>query len=372
MDPVSLIGGALIGAGGHWAAQRLSRHPGPREGLGDLLQWAFVIDDGVILMKDGSFLSGFSLRGRDLECAAVQEVNRAADIVNDALGQLGEGWSLEVNLHRRDVRGYPAKEKAHFPTDALWALEEERRAQFEREGEHFTTENTVLLTYAPPKDVTRKWERLVVDGTRSNVEYREVLTRYERTCREMEALLQTICSTERLSSTGLLSECHRCLTGLTHEVSAPPKSYVNYALASCDFTTGFQPVVGERHVFLVSVSSFGHATVPAAGDFFNRIRDIARWHMRFIALSRHEADRRIRKVQTRWFHGRGGLRALFAPEEQARAGFEDRDAARMQHETADALADSASGRARFGYFVAARKVEIFERISTIVRYWNRI
>ena len=351
MDPVSIIGGVLVGAGGMHAARLLTGKQAPREGLGDILGWAFLIDEGIMLMKDGSFLTGLHVRGRDLESASAREVNRAASAVNDALCMLGEGWALEVNVHRMETCGYPDPERSDFPTPALRALDAERRAQFEKRGEHFTTENTVLLSYAPPKEIARRWERLFVDGGRQGLDYGEILRRFKRTVSEVEALLSMTCNAERLSSAALLTECHRCLTGQHDRVFTPPlpHSYLSYALATTDFLTGFQPIVAGRHVFVVTVTGFGAETVSAAGDFFNALRENARWHMRFVGLSRHEAERRIRKLQTRWFHGRGGLRALFAPEENS-TDFEDRDAADMQRETGQALADSASGRARFGYF----------------------
>ena len=352
MDPLSFLGGTLLGATSAHVARRLSGPRAPREGLGDLLGWAFLIDEGVILMKDGAFLAGLSLRGRDLESATAQEVNRAASSAHEALALLGAGYALEVNIHRRETADYPSGESSHFPTPALRALESERRAQFLKSGEHFTTENTVLLSYAPPKEVTRRWERLVVQGAAERLDYKHILGRFKRAFGEFEAVLGAAFFVRRMTSEALLTECHRCLTGHDHAVPAPhtPHSYLSYALSSGAMVTGFQPVVDGRYVFVLTVSSFGPHTEAAASDFFNRLRERARWHMRFVGMSRHDAERRIRKLQTRWFHQRGGLRALVSPGEVHAESFEDQDAAAMQAETGGALADAASGRARFGYF----------------------
>ena len=69
--------------------------------------------------------------------------------------------------------------------------------------------------------------------------------------------------------------------------------------------------------------------------------------MRFVTLSRHAAERRIRRIQTRWFHQRGRLRTLLGAEENA---IEDQNAVTIQEATGSALAATMSGRARFGYF----------------------
>jgi len=107
-------------------------------------------------------------------------------------------------------------------------------------------------------------------------------------------------------------------------------------------------VLDGKYVLLCTLTSPGTHTRCLAGDFFNRISEEARWHMRFVALSRHAAERRIRRLQTGWFHQRGGLRTLIATDPKV---MEDQDALEMQEETGGALAEAKSGRARFGYFI---------------------
>ena len=349
MEPITFLAGTLMGAGGAWAARRLSRAVthSPKEGLGDLLGWAFLIDDGVLLMKDGSFLAGMSVRGRDLESATVQEVEQAAAAVHDALVMLGPGFSAEVNVHRRERREYPDDGTSHFPTRPLRMVEHERRELFTRPGEHYDTSNIFLLTYTPPKASVQRWERLMVQGGASGLDYARILGGFQRTMEEVRGTLATTFFVEALSSEALVTECHRCLTGLDDAV-AVPREYLGRALASVDFTTGYVPQVGQQHVFVVTVSGLGAFTEAAAGDFFNSLRENARWHMRFVGLSRTEARSRIQKIETKWFSQRAGLRGLIAPEQSVR--LEDRDAVAMQSETADAQAAIASGGLRFGYF----------------------
>ena len=298
-------------------------------------------------MKDGSFLAGMALRGRDLESASAEEVNRAAHAAHEALSLMGEGYALEVNVHRRERREYPLLADSHFPTRALRAVEKERRAQFLQPGEHFETQNTVLLSYTPPKEALRRWERLVVSGSPPKLDYSQMLGGFTTALNEMRAHLGTSFVVRALNSRDLLTECHRCLTGHTTPV-AVQSTYLCHALASCDLVTGYIPRIGNQHLFVLAITSLGMETCAAAGNFFNHLREEARWHMRFVALSRVEAQRRIRKLQNRWFHQREGLRALASYE--VKEAMEDQDAVEMQRESATALADASSGKARFGYF----------------------
>ena len=346
---MSFVGGTILGAGAWHAAQRLSTPPRPKEGLGDLLGWAFVIGEGIVLMKDGSFLAGMTLQGRDLESASPEEVGRAARTVQEAMVLLGSGYTMEVNAHRQERQEYPRGD-GHFPTEALRSVEAERRAQFMRPGEHYETQNTVLITYTPPREQLRRWEKVVVSGTQSRMDYSHILNRFQSTLGEVLSHLSTAFTVAQMDTTTLLTECHRCLTGRTETV-ATQSSYLSHTLASSDAEPGFVPRIAEQHTFVLTITSLGPYTQAAAGDFFNAWRDEARWHMRFTMLGRTEAQRRIRRLQTRWFHQRGGLRALAASK--VKEEDEDQDAVAMQDETARAHADVTSGRALFGCFTNA-------------------
>ena len=347
MDPLTFGIGTATGAGTVWAINRLQHLKRPAEGLGDLLGWAFLIDEGVILMKDGSFVSGFELDPPDLETTSAAEANSTTDTVHDMLMLLGEGYGIEVNVHRRHSTEYPIQENHHFPTASLQTMEHERQRQYQEIGSHYTLRRTVLFTYTPPRELWSRWEVPMVQGVQKEFDYAQTLSGFNRTLNEVRALLAGRFQVTPLSSSELLTECHCALTGQNEQVVSLPSSYLSHTLASDDFQTGFYPVIGGQHLFVVTIASLGMQTQVGDGAFFHRIEGEGRWHMRFIGMDRHTAGRRIKRLQTNWFHQRRGLRKLIAPEED---GFEDQDAVAMQHETASAHAESASGRVRFGYF----------------------
>ena len=374
MEPFTLLAGAAAGAGGMYLARRLITTPRQEEGLADILGWAFLVDDGVVLMKDGAVLAGMTIRGRDLASATTGEVNAAARAVNDALSMIGTGYAVEVNMHRRKIREYPPLENNDFCTAALWTMERERKAQFES-GEHFVTENTVLVSWVPPPETTRKWSRLMVQGQAATLDYPALLRAYKDSVGEVSERLSSTFEVRRLDSAALLRECHACLTGHHHAVHHTPTqgSYLSTTLASVDFTPGYHPVVGEDTIHVVTVTSLGAETQAALTDFFHAWRGEARWHMRFIPMSRFAAEKRIRTLQTRWFHQRKGLRAVVMQQQDAAAVVEDQDAIAMQAETGEALAALMSGRASFGYFSnalvvrAKRREEGATRARTILQ-----
>jgi type IV secretory pathway VirB4 component len=47
----------------------LKKHQGKEKGLSDLLNEAALVDDGIVLNKDGSLAAGWFYRGPDFELA---------------------------------------------------------------------------------------------------------------------------------------------------------------------------------------------------------------------------------------------------------------------------------------------------------------
>ena len=275
MEPISFLGGTLLGAGAAFAARRLQTSPRPDEGLGDLLGWAFLIEEGIILMKDGSFLAGATLVPPDLATASAPEVNRAAAMVNEALMSMGEGFSLEVNVHRTSDTSYPYPRESAFSTPALTAMEAERRQRFSAPGKNYVTRCSLLVTYTPPKEHWARWETVVVRGSSPALDYRQVLKRFKHRWAELITLLGSVFTIHPMSSEDLVTECHKAVTGLPEplQVSAIPHSYLSYALAPSDFETGFYPVLGGSHLFLCTITSLGTSTQCLAGEFINRLTE---------------------------------------------------------------------------------------------------
>src|SRR5699024_2691493 len=104
----SLALGLGGGASAVRALQRWREHRPTPAGLADRLLWGFMVDDGVILQKDGSLLAGWRYRGPDLAAATVEELDLLSRHVNDALVPLTDTWMFHVDAIRRPARAYAA------------------------------------------------------------------------------------------------------------------------------------------------------------------------------------------------------------------------------------------------------------------------
>src|SRR5687767_2727883 len=97
--------------------------------LADHLPWAALVAPGVVLNKDGSFLTAIAFRGPDLESSTEDELMAVRARLNNALKRLGTGWCLHVEARRRPAHAYPL---AEMPIVAAWLVDAERQAAFDR------------------------------------------------------------------------------------------------------------------------------------------------------------------------------------------------------------------------------------------------
>src|SRR5208337_441585 len=117
------------------------------KGTADLLNFASLIGDGLVLCKDGSLLAGFFYRGPDTASATPDELNYTTSRINASLARLGSGFALWVDSVRLPAAVYPEPSASHFPDPVTAAIDAERRRQFLSEGAHFETEYALLVSY---------------------------------------------------------------------------------------------------------------------------------------------------------------------------------------------------------------------------------
>src|SRR5271170_6443574 len=113
---MGLLSGAIgcaAGVAGAVAAQRLREYREHGDGVADLLGWAFMVGDGVVLQKDGTLLAGWRYRGPDLAAASIDDARAVSRHVSDALLPYADDWMWHVDAVRRPAAAYAAGE---FPS----------------------------------------------------------------------------------------------------------------------------------------------------------------------------------------------------------------------------------------------------------------
>jgi type IV secretory pathway VirB4 component len=66
-------------------------------GFADLLVYAAVVEDGVIVGKNGSLMAAWVFCGDDTASSTETERERVSFRINQALSRLGNGWMIHVD-----------------------------------------------------------------------------------------------------------------------------------------------------------------------------------------------------------------------------------------------------------------------------------
>ena len=359
MDLVSLTLGGLTACAAARGLRRLREHRSESRGLADLLNWAFMVDHGVILQKDGSLLAGWKYRGPDVSAATPHELNALSRHLNDALLNFGDNWMFHVDAIRRPAISYAA---SVFPDGATQIIDDERRASYNtRASRQYETDYFLLVTHLPAPDAISRFNAFFVQGAdRSRVEWTNVLGTFAVALNTIADRLSGFLKLERLDSDQLMSHLHHALTGRDHPVRTPAHgSYLNVVLADQELVGGFEPRIGQMAIRAVAIQGYPHQSFGGQLEILNTLPFGFRWSNRLIPLGTHEAAKHIRRQQLQWFKKRKGAGAWVqemvsksntsAPKPDDDLWL-DQDARAMAVDAGEAASENASGSVRFCFY----------------------
>lgn len=279
--------------------------------LADHLPWAALVAPGVVLNKDGSFQRSFAFRGPDLESATEAELVSACARANNVLKRLGTGWALFFEAERRGSQGYP---DSAFPDAASWLVDQERRAGFEAEGQHFESSYHGTLTWLPPADSSDAAGRSLVErpDDAQGRDWRASLADFiAETDRILDLLSGFMAEVRALEDAETLTYLHSTISDRSHSVAAPETPiYLDALLADTPLVGGLEPRLGRTHLRTLTVLGFPNLSRPGILDALNHQDFGYRWVTRFIALDKQDATKALTKIRRQWFNKRKSITAL--------------------------------------------------------------
>ena len=342
-------------------ALRSFRNPGPS--FADLVPYAGLVDDGIILLKDGSLLAGWYFAGPDSESSTHQERNEVSRQINTVLAKLGSGWMIQVEAVRVPTTAYPAAAASFFPDAVTRAIDEERRRHFEAERGHYESQHALILTYRPPERRRSAMTRYVYsdDESRSATYADMVLDSFRGSIREVEQYLGNVVSIRRMvTRTVIEPETGRearydelfqfirfCIGGENHPVRLPAIPLYLDWLATAEFHHGLSPVVDGRYLAVVAIDGFPAESWPGILNSLDLMPLTYRWSSRFIFLDDQEARQKLERTRKKW---QQKVRPFFDQLFQTQSRSVDQDAMLMVAEAEDAIAEASSQLVAYGYY----------------------
>jgi type IV secretion system protein VirB4 len=236
---------------------------------------------------------------------------------------------------------------------AAWLVDAERQDAFTRAEPAFETTYHLALTWLPPAEEARRFERILFDGLgRADRNWRAALEAFQREANGvLDLLADTLPEAAQLSDSEILTWLHACASTRSHPVHASDTPvFLDAALADDPMTGGLAPRLGDQALKVVSLRSLPSATRPGLLDGLSALPFAYRWTARWIGLDKADAEREIVRLRKRWFAKRKGvgvlLREAITKEE---VPLLDTDAAGKTDECDGALAALGSDVCAFGY-----------------------
>ena len=278
--------------------------------LADYLPWVALVEEGVVLNKDGSFQRTARFRGPDLDSAVAAELVAVAGRLNNAFRRLGSGWAIFVEAQRYEASHYPSD---FFPDAASALLDAERKADFEEAGSHFVSSYFLTIAYLPPAEDAARTEAWLYEGREhSGVDPHEVLKTFmDRTDRVVGLLDGFMPECAWLDSAETLTYLHSTVSTKRHRVRVPETPiYLDALLADQSLTGGLEPRLGVSHLRVLTIVGFPTATTPGILDDLNRLAFPYRWSTRAILLDKTDATKLLTKIRRQWFAKRKSIAAI--------------------------------------------------------------
>ncbi len=347
------------------AELQLKKHRSKDAGLADLLNYAAVVDDGVIVGKNGSFMAAWLYRGDDNASSTDEQREMVSFRINQALAGLGSGWMVHVDAVRRPAPNYSAKGVSHFPDAVSAAIDEERRRLFEGLGTMYEGYFVLTLTWFPPVLAQRKFVELMFDDDAIAPDHKArtmgLIVQFKREITAIENRLSSAVNLTRMRGQKVVNEngstvthddflgwLQFCITGRHHPVLLPSNPmYLDAVIGGQELWGGVVPKIGRNFVQVVAIEGFPLESTPGLLTALGELPCEYRWSSRFIFMDQHEAVKHLDKFRKKW---RQKVRGFFDQVFNTNTGAVDQDALSMVGDAEAAIAEVNSGLVAQGYY----------------------
>ena len=329
-----------------------------RRGLPDYLNFAALVDDGVVLCKDGTLICGFSYQGIDIKGLSARERNQVSFQINQVIKRLSSGWSLWFEACKQRKFTYSGCERGEFSDPLSRRINEERFELFCSEQSPlkcFQTEYLLFIGFKPPLiRRQRLLERAMFGSSGTELSFDRLVKKFKTEVASIQRDLGSFISIRQLreteDSSPLLSYLQFCITGVLYPVAIPNcPVYLDSLLGRESVSVSSNLKIGDRYIGVISVDGFPIASSPQMMASIESIMCEFRWNSRFIFLDEHEALSHIAKYRRKWEQK---IRGLTSQIFKTKGGVVNLDAINMVQESDEAHSKLQSNRVAYGYYTS--------------------
>jgi type IV secretion system protein TrbE len=251
----------------------------------NLLYFEFVKegDTPVLFNRDGSLMACFYYAGPDMDSSLGSEESELTRQMSSIFQGFGNGWSVHVDMIRKTAVEYPKEN--YFDNATSLLIESKRRADYQKEGEHFENYYAISFCYLPSIADSSNMDSLFVKKAVSSEEkdLKFIIEIFNRKLLEFEGNVSNKIHIKRMSSGEMMTFLNRCITGGPEQLPVPnPPVYLNHYLGAHEFVGGHEPMVDDRHVGVVTLTQFPYESYAGILNVLNNLPFEYRFSSRFL------------------------------------------------------------------------------------------
>ena len=347
---------------------KLKRYRSKAEGFVDLLNYAFVAEEGVVAGKSGALMAAWLVRGSDDASSSETEREMRSYGLNQYFAGRGSDDMFHFECIRRETPQYFDEGLSHFPHRTPAGMDVERRRKCKSAGAMYETTYVLTYTWFPPILAQSKFTEMMFEDDRKGFNERahtaRLLEEFRRRCADLESHLSSVLRLERLKGReveredgkrivfdDLLAHLSSCITGRYHPIARPENPvYLDCILGGVDMFAGVVPLIGRNYVACVAIDGFPFGSYPGMLNELSQLPMEYRWNTRFCCLDSYEAVAGFEKQRKKW---RQKIRGFLDQVFNFNSSRVDHDAVSMVEDAEQAIAEINSGMVGVGYYTSA-------------------
>ena len=296
--------------------QRIKRKT--QKGFAELLNYGSIIEDGIIVGKDGCLSVSYLYSCMDSDSASDDDKDLLVARINQTIARLGNGWILHIDCVRQCVESYSQPSESSFKDNITLAIDNERRKFFNNLGSMYESVFILTFTYLPDLLVTQKFLDFMYvkdkNDKRTSNRTDKILQAFKAKISELENTLSLVLNLERLHRYSLpeengdityydsqLQHINYCVNCLLQPVRLPAVPvYLDALIAHNDFEIGTVPKIGNQYIKCISIDGFPSEAYSGILNPLSKLSCNYRWNTRFIFVSPENALAEINRHQRKW------------------------------------------------------------------------
>jgi type IV secretion system protein TrbE len=333
------------------------------QGLDQLFNFSALIDENVILNKDGSLMSGFYYTAPDASTISNSQLSIITSKINQASKVLTDGYSIYFEVVRTQSNSYPTEKQNSFNDNVSKAIDAERRDLFSKVDAHFESKYAIIVCFHQQSKSSAKVDKWLFGDEDKKGSFDKVLFQFKAIVDDFVKNLGYSLKIQPMKSIildnsyvqdELCNFLRSCLLGGTSDISLEgPLIDLDKRLANRDFIAGNVCKLGDKYIKVVTIIGFPQHVYANILGSLDMLNIGYRWSTRFIFLDKVESEKILSTKEKSWDEQIFTYKDMLAQKIGMTSGKPNRDAINMSEDANSALNQERAGEVRYGYYTTA-------------------